>query len=153
MPDPMSGLGLSDSRNVPEGEHAIYKCMKDDHHVPGTPDGVFRVPCKRSGAFEQSMRTNWTACQVKPAKACTPLPQPGDGYKLVGPELLYTAEGQIVEFECEKPGYLAGNAKLPATSVRMTPMATLSDPIHSQVNNETKNHTNSVIEYIIELIQ
>ena len=67
MPDPMSGLGLSDSRNVPEGEHAIYKCMKDDHHVPGTPDGVFRVPCKRSGAFEQSMRTKWTACQVKPA--------------------------------------------------------------------------------------
>ena len=111
MPDPTSGLGLSDSRNVPEGEHAIYKCMKDDHHVPGTPDGVFRVPCKRSGAFEQSMRTNWTACQVKPAKACTPLPQPGDGYKLVGLELLYTAEGQIVEFECEKPGYLAGNAK------------------------------------------
>ena len=111
VPDPLSGLALSTSRFVPEGDHAVYECMKTDQHVPGTEDGKFRVPCKRSGQFEQSMRTDWPTCEVRPTRACTPMPDPGPGYELVGPQLLYVAEGHVVEYQCDKSGYLAGDAK------------------------------------------
>ena len=110
-PHPNSKLQFSSSRDVPEFDFAIYECQDPDHHVPGTEDGKFRVPCQRKGNFQQSVRTDWPTCVPRPKAACTPMPETPEGYKLVGEKLLYVMEGHSVEFQCEEDGYLAGNAQ------------------------------------------
>ena len=53
----------------------------------------------------------WPKCMANPAKACSPMPETPAGYKLVGQRLLYVGQGHVVEFQCEKDGYLAGDAQ------------------------------------------
>ena len=71
-PTDASGLAFSTSLNVPEFESAVYECKEPGYIVPGTPDGKFRTPCKRTGNFEQSVRITWPKCEPKP----TPIPEP-----------------------------------------------------------------------------
>ena len=111
VPPAETGLKLSQSRNVKELDHAIYECKGHPYNIiPSTEDGKFRVPCQKSANFQQAARTKWDKCIEKPKETCESFPATPDGYRLVGKMLPYAVTGQLVEFECEDSGYLAGTS-------------------------------------------
>ncbi len=107
-PPVWTGLARSESRNVQEPESAVYECQAVDHVVPGTVDGRFRVPCKKSGNFVQSQLVEWEACEPKNPKTCEDVEAP-PGYAKVTPDSLAYSVGETVEFTCEDPDMLVGD--------------------------------------------
>ncbi len=114
LPPPESGLARSSTRDVLEFEHAVYECETAGHVVPGTEDGTFQTPCKRTGDFEQAVRIEWptgqNACRPKPDQACGPVPEAPDGYTRVTPKLHYMHIGEQIVFKCSDPDLLIGTS-------------------------------------------
>jgi hypothetical protein len=108
-PSATSGLDFSPSRNVAEGDFAVYTCRQAEHYVYGTHDGKFRTPCKRVGGFELSSRIDWPKCEPMGVASCTDVPKLPEGsteYVKDKEDMLYMAVGEIVTFGCADPNLL-----------------------------------------------
>lgn len=112
-PPDSSRLAFSTSSVVLELDHAVYECLDSGWVVPGTIDGKFRTPCKKIGAFEQSVRITWPTCVPKPNPSCDSLPDIDlTKYRMVQPTTpqMYLPVGSKLIVACADSDELIGDA-------------------------------------------